>query len=158
MKLNKNFEQATYVITMLALQEGHTPVKSNVLSEILQVSDSYLKKVLMKLSRAGIISSSASKTGGYHLAQKIDEISLTDIFFALELQADVLDFKHMAHQIYDNDDHVDLVEGKVTSTLENGLNAFYEQLDTLKISDLLDADAAQNGAIDWNARVNAHES
>ena len=44
MKLNKSFEQATYVVTMLALQEGHQPVKSHVLSQILQVSDSYLKK------------------------------------------------------------------------------------------------------------------
>lgn len=37
MKLNKSFEQATYVITMLTLQEGHRPVKSHVLSQVLQV-------------------------------------------------------------------------------------------------------------------------
>ena len=55
MKLNKSFEQAVYVLTMLALQENHTPVKSHVLSDILEVSDSYLKKILVKLTRAGLI-------------------------------------------------------------------------------------------------------
>ncbi|EHJ52415.1 RrF2 family transcriptional regulator [Streptococcus macacae] len=153
MKLNKSFEQATYVITMLALQKGHQPVKSHVLSQILQVSDSYLKKVLMKLSKAGLVSSNASKTGGYQLAKPVEEISLKDIFFALELQADVLDFKHMAYQIYDDGAHVREVEDKVKSTLEKGLGAFYDQLQTLTIADLLQQEAYENGAIDWNERV-----
>ena len=91
MKLNKSFEQATYVITMLALQKEHQPVKSHVLSQVLQVSDSYLKKVLMKLSKAGLVVSSASKTGGYQLAQPVEDISLKDVFFALELQDDVVE-------------------------------------------------------------------
>lgn len=153
MKLNKSFEQATYVITMLALQEGHRPVKSHVLSQILQVSDSYLKKVLMKLSKAGLVVSSASKTGGYQLAKPVENITLKDIFFALELQADVLDFKHVAHQIYEDEKHVRQVEELVRGTLESGLGAFYDRLDTLKIADLLRPDAYENGAIDWIAKV-----
>lgn len=153
MKLNKSFEQATYVVTMLALQEGHQPVKSHVLSQILQVSDSYLKKVLMKLSKAGLIASQASKTGGYQLAKPVDEITLKDIFFALELQADVVDFKHIAHQIYDDELHVRQVEEKVKMTLETGLSAFYDQLETLSISDLLRQEAYEKGAIDWNQKV-----
>lgn len=153
MKLNKSFEQATYVLTMLALQEGHVPVKSHVLSQVLQVSDSYLKKILMKLSKAGLISSNASKTGGYQLAQPVETISLKDVFFALELQADVLDFKHVAHQIYDDEAHVHQVEDLVKTTLEAGLTAFYSQLDGLKISDLLQKEAYQSGAIDWNEKV-----
>lgn len=153
MKLNKSFEQATYVITMLALQEGHQPVKSHVLSQVLQVSDSYLKKILIKLSKAGLVSSNASKTGGYQLAKSVEAISLKDIFFALELQADVLDFKHVAHQIYDDEAHVQQVETLVKSTLESGLGAFYDRLDSLKIADLLRPDAYENGAIDWYERV-----
>ena len=64
MKINKSMEQAVYVIAILALQEGHTSVKSHIISEILRVSDSYLKKILIKLSKAGLIQSNASKTGG----------------------------------------------------------------------------------------------
>ena len=153
MKLNKSFEQATYTITMLALQEGHRPVKSHVLSQVLQVSDSYLKKVLMKLSKAGLVVSSASKTGGYQLAKSVEDITLKDIFFALDLQVDVVEFKHMAHQIYDDESHVQQVEELVKGTLESGLGAFYDRLDTLKIADLLRPDAIEQGAIDWYARV-----
>lgn len=83
MKLNKSFEQAVYVLTMLALQENHTPVKSRVLSDILEVSDSYLKKILVKLTRAGLIQSNASKVGGYQLAQSVTTITLKDVFLLL---------------------------------------------------------------------------
>ena len=48
MKFNKSIEQAAYVLIMLALQKNHTPVKSQTLSKILNVSDSYLKKILIK--------------------------------------------------------------------------------------------------------------
>lgn len=154
MKLNKSFEQATYVITMLALQKEHQPVKSHVLSQVLQVSDSYLKKVLMKLSKAGLVVSSASKTGGYQLAQPVEDISLKDVFFALELQDDVVEFKHIAHQIYEDEGHVQHVEELVKKTLENGLGAFYDCLDGLKISDLLRPDTYKHGAINWNQKVN----
>lgn len=153
MKLNKSFEQATYVITMLALQKDHQPVKSHVLSQVLQVSDSYLKKVLMKLSKAGLVVSNASKIGGYQLAKPVDDISLKDIFFALELQADVLEFKHIAHQIYDDESHVYQVEKLVRETLESGLDAFYDRLDSIKIINLLRPDAYEHGAIDWNEKV-----
>ena len=107
----------------------------------------------MKLSKAGLIASQASKTGGYQLAKPVDEITLKDIFFALELQADVLDFKHIAHQIYDDELHVRQVEEKVKMTLETGLSAFYDQLETLSISDLLRQEAYEKGAIDWNQKV-----
>ena len=44
MKINKSFEQGIYVLLMLGLQKDNQTVKSNVMSNILQVSDSYLKK------------------------------------------------------------------------------------------------------------------
>lgn len=150
MKLNKSFEQATYVIIILALQKEHHPVKSRVLSQVLRVSDSYLKKILVKLSKAGLISANASKVGVYQLAKSVDEISLKNIFFALNLQINVLDFKHIDHQIYDDVSHVREVEEKITTTLEAGLSAFYRQLDTLTILDLLYQEAYKNGVIDWN--------
>ena len=156
MKLNKSFEQAVYVLTMLALQENHTPVKSRVLSDILEVSDSYLKKILVKLTRAGLIQSNASKVGGYQLAQSVTTITLKDVFFALDLQANVIEFKHMAHHIYDDTSHVKQVENKVQQTMEKGIFAFYHELDTLTIADLLQEEAYENGAINWSNKVKNH--
>ena len=75
------------------------------------MSDSYLKKILVKLTRAGLIQSNASKVGGYQLAQSVTTITLKRrLFFALDLQANVIEFKHMAHHIYDDTSHVKQVE------------------------------------------------
>ncbi|MFO8479000.1 Rrf2 family transcriptional regulator, partial [Staphylococcus aureus] len=49
MKISKHFEQGIYVLLILATQEGQGAVKSQTLSEKLEVSDSSLKKILRKL-------------------------------------------------------------------------------------------------------------
>lgn len=64
MKINKSVEQAIYVLLILALQKDGGPLKSRVLSAHLKVSDSYLKKILMKLKKGGLIVASASKKRG----------------------------------------------------------------------------------------------
>ena len=153
MKINKSVEQAVYVLIILALQEDHRPVKSHVLSQVLQVSDSYLKKILMKLSKAGLVSANASKAGGYQLGRSIEEISLKDVFYALQLHEDTIQFKHLSHSIFDDQAHVEESENKIRTTLENGLAAFYAQLDQLPLSQLLHQEAYENGAIDWEGRI-----
>nr|WP_253896504.1 hypothetical protein [Streptococcus gallolyticus] len=76
--------------------------------------------------------------------------------FALDLQANVIEFKHMAHHIYDDTSHVKQVENKVQQTFEKGLFAFYHELDTLTIADLLQEEAHENGAINWSNKVKNH--
>lgn len=152
MKINKSVEQATYVLLILALQENHTPLKSRVLSQTMGVSDSYLKKILMMLKHNNLITASASKNGGYQLARPIDEISLKDVFYALELNHDQIEFNHLANNIFDDKKHVEESENKIIGTLKTGLNSFYEKLDQLKLSSLLKDGAYQKGTIDWNKR------
>ena len=48
MRLSKKLEQGIYVVFMLALQLEGRPIKSHILSEKLEVSDSYLKKNIGK--------------------------------------------------------------------------------------------------------------
>ena len=79
MKINKSVEQAIYVLLILALQKDGEPLKSRILSAHLKVSDSYLKKILMKLKKGGLIVASASKNGGYQLDQfKLDRLLKED--------------------------------------------------------------------------------
>ncbi len=77
---------------------------------------------------------------------------ILSFFYALELNHDQIEFNHLANNIFDDQDRVEESENKITSTLQAGLSSFYEQLDQLKLSDLLKDDAYQNGRIDWNAR------
>lgn len=151
MKVNKSVEQAVFVLLMLALQKGHKPVKSRVLSQKLQVSDSYLKKILMTLKNNGLISSNISKHGGYQLARPIEQITLKDVFFALNLNQDPYDRSHLSQTLFPTEQkHTQESEDKLYSVLDTAFDKFYAELATLKLSALLIKGNYERGVIDWN--------
>lgn len=148
MKLNKSVEQAVYVLLLLALQKDHRPLKSQVLSQNLQVSDSYLKKILIKISHADLVQASASKQSGYQL----DQISLKDVYFALDQQTKTITFSHLSKALFAEPEHIKESEQKIVQTLLAGEEAFYERLDELKLASLLHKEAYTTGVIDWEKR------
>ncbi len=153
MKINSTFEQGIYVVVILALEKDHNPLKSSQMSELLEVSDSYLKKILSKLVKGGIVSSSASKRGGYQLTRGADEISLLDIYTALELDQDTFESSHYALKLFPEQEHVLESERQLESVISAGLGKFYEELEAFKISEVLEDGAYQNGAIEWRERL-----
>lgn len=150
MKVNKSVEQGIYVLCILALQKNHTSVKSFVLSDLLQVSDSYLKKLLSKMVKAGLISSSASKMGGYKLNKKADEITIYDVFSAFGEDQDVLTFQHLSQHIFPDQEHAMQSEQMIEQAFERGFNELYGELKKIRIADLLKQEYVQGGFIDWN--------
>lgn len=84
MKLSKHLEEAVYVLLILATQKDQQALKSKTLSNLLEVSDSSLKKVLRQLVVNNLIESTASKDGGFKLKKRINEISLKDVMAAVE--------------------------------------------------------------------------
>ena len=74
MRIRKSFEQAICILLLIGTSEG--PLKSHELSKKLDVSDSYLKKVTRQLVVAGLITSNASKLGGFILNKKIEDIKI----------------------------------------------------------------------------------
>ena len=153
MRISSKFEQGVYVVIILALEKGHAPVKSATMSQLLDVSDSYLKKILMKLSRSGLVNSSANKRGGYTLADSADKISLKDVFLALDECEGFFEQSDYADRLFDNQEHVRESTEKIVRAVGDGLDKFCDRLDELKISDLLEDGAWQNGAVDWEARL-----
>jgi Rrf2 family iron-sulfur cluster assembly transcriptional regulator len=153
MKISSTFEQGIYIVIILALEKDHKPVKSSTMSSLLEVSDSYLKKILMKLSRSGLVISNASKRGGYTLASPADEISLKDVFTALGEGDCIFNQSGYAEKLFPGRPHVKRSEEKIMNALSEGMDAFYGKLDDLKISDLLEPGAWQNGAVSWEERV-----
>lgn len=151
MKVNKSVEQGIYVLCILGLQKGHTPVKSQTLSRLLQVSDSYLKKLLAKMVKAHLIVSSASRTGGYQLAESPRNITVCDVFFALDQDKDVLELQHLSDHIFPDQEHARQSEKLIQDSFDKGLNHLYEELKKVRISDLLKAEYVDEGAVDWNA-------
>lgn len=149
MRLSKKFEQGIYVVFMLALQLEGRPIKSHILSEKLQVSDSYLKKILAKLVKFNIVKSNASKNGGFQLARNIDEMSLYDIYQALEEEKEYRPPQDLAYKIFVCKEAIDKNVKKIDGVFVNAFNAFNEELKKLKFSDLLEKDIIKNGKLDW---------
>lgn len=153
MKINSTFEQGIYVVVILALEKDHAPVKSKVMSELLQVSDSYLKKILGKMAKNGLVISSASKQGGYQLSRGAEEISIRDVYEALELNVNTFQSSHFAEKLFPDQKHVHDSEKILEDTINRGLNSFYDELGKMKVSDMLIDGKYQNGAIAWEERV-----
>lgn len=152
MKINQSLEQGIYVVLMLALQKDHTPVKSNVLSNILEISDSYLKKILRKMVVAGIITSSASKDGGFCLARSVDDITLYDVYLAVDGGGIGISLSGMAHNIFVDDEKLEKDEERVMSVFTKASESYEEQLKKLKLSDLLIKENYINGWTNWADR------
>ena len=55
MKLSIGWEQAVYVLLMLNLLSEHSVMTSTALSDRLNVSDSYLKKIIKALVKEGLV-------------------------------------------------------------------------------------------------------
>lgn len=153
MKINKCVEQGIYVVLMLALEKEHRPVKSGVLSRILGVSDSYLKKVLRKMVTEGIITSNASKLGGFQLARSVEDITLYDIHYALEGKDSGLELSGLAHSIFVDDEKLGRDEQKVIDAFDNAFAAFGEELKKIRISDLLIRENYINGCTCWERKI-----
>ena len=102
MKMSNAVEQSLVVLVMLALQKDELPIKSYLLSNRLEVSESYLKKTMRKLVVAGIVQAIASKEGGFKLARSIADITLLDVYEALEGDGSFIHSTQLADRIFLN--------------------------------------------------------
>lgn len=150
MRLSKHVEEALYVILLLATQKEHQPLKSSRLSEILNVSDSSLKKVLRRLVVKELIISSASKDGGFELKKKIEDITLLDIVAAIESEILITYApNNVAETIFSRKDHARKSEQYFADGFEQASNAYAAALKKIRIAEILEADSIQFGTIDW---------
>ncbi len=84
MRLSEGVEWTLHCCTVLgALPDGVT-ISATRLAEFHGVPAPYLAKQLQKLSDAGIVESTAGRTGGYRLGRPAADITLRDIVLALE--------------------------------------------------------------------------
>lgn len=100
MKIKGSLEQAVCILLVIAHTRGHAPVKSYTLSERLGLSDSYLKKIMRQLVVAGLVDSEAGKNGGFVLKKAPKNISLLDVFEAIESTAPFLSTTNLVDKVF----------------------------------------------------------
>lgn len=76
MILSQTAEHALRAILYVARHGGTQPVRVNDAAQALEIPRNYLSKILHNLARAGILSSSRGKAGGFRLGKAADRLSL----------------------------------------------------------------------------------
>jgi Rrf2 family protein len=83
MAKNIQFSIAVHIMAGLAFGSGKD-VTSGFLASSVNTSPSFVRRVLAKLSRAGLVQTSTGKTGACWLAKDAKKISLLDVYKAVD--------------------------------------------------------------------------
>jgi Rrf2 family protein len=82
---NSHFALATHMLVALALNEG-TPQTSAELARSVNTNAAFLRMLLGRLRQAGLIEVTLGKGGGASLARSPSQLTLADVYRALERQ------------------------------------------------------------------------
>ncbi len=83
MAVNTQFSIAVHILAGLGCQCGKD-VTSSELARSVNTSPSFVRRILSKLSKAGLINTATGKAGACWLARKPEAISLLDIYRAVD--------------------------------------------------------------------------
>lgn len=83
MSNNTQFSIAVHIMTGLGYKDGADMTSSN-LARSVNTCPSFVRRVLAKLSKAGLVHTTTGKAGACTLAKKASEISLFDIYEAVD--------------------------------------------------------------------------
>ncbi len=123
---------------------------SSTPSAILEVSDSYLKKTLRKLVRAGLVTSAAGHEGGFALARPADRVTLGDVWRAVEVEEQVPCCTGLSERAFVSCPDVARKTPAVQDAFREASDAYGRSLDARRLSDYLDDAAWREGIVDWS--------
>lgn len=90
-KLSKKVEYGLIAVKHMALPGGSCTSSAKVIAEKYKIPYDLLSKILQKLKKEGILNSIQGTHGGYNLTKKPEEITLAEIFNAIEGNSYILD-------------------------------------------------------------------
>lgn len=91
MKMSTRMRYGLRFILNLAEHYGNEPLFLKKISDEEEISEKYLSQIVLYLKKAGLITSIRGAKGGYVLAKKPKEISLNDVYDAIEGKMMILD-------------------------------------------------------------------
>jgi len=84
MRITSSIEYATRLMVTLASAHGGAPVPAERLAEADNVPGDYVSQILVKLRRAGLVTSHRGSAGGYSLSREPSEITLAQVVRAVD--------------------------------------------------------------------------
>lgn len=135
MQITSRFTIAVHALAYIKLFQYETRVTSNVLAASIQANPVIIRTVLSKLKEAGIIDARQG-SGGSRLAKPLEEISLYDIYKAV----DTVDETGLFH-FHENPHPKCIVGGNIHAALDDKLqrvqDAMEAELKNISMADVM---------------------
>ncbi|WP_395320738.1 RrF2 family transcriptional regulator [Levilactobacillus parabrevis] len=162
MKAKPSLEQALCIVALLGIQDRKIPLHSRLVAERLEISTSYLKKIVQKLAVAKIVKTVSGRDGGIVLMKDPVKITLLDVFNAIEGTEPLVQGTGLVSKVFGLDQKAAFMEtyqledfkdtrpvANVLAVFAQAEEKFRQQLATLSIGDVLPTTADQPLQLDW---------
>ena len=152
MHLTKSTEQAICIMVMLYLQDRHVFLNSKEISQRLNISPTYLKKIMRKLVVNDLVKANTGIGGGYKYKSN-KKVTLYDIYVALNDEVEIFALKtDYVSKIFEGALAVDKRYNKYLKKVNTVTKAIKSSLEDITIESLVEDILEENAKIrlDWN--------
>ena len=152
MRLTKSTEQAICIMVMLYLQDRHVFLNSKEISQRLNISPTYLKKIMRKLVVNDLVKANTGIGGGYKYKSN-KKVTLYDIYVALNDEVEIFALKtDYVSKIFEGALAVDKRYNKYLKKVNTVNKAIKSSLEDITIESLVEDILEENAKIrlDWN--------
>ena len=152
MHLTKSTEQAICIMVMLYLQDRHVFLNSKEISQRLNISPTYLKKIMRKLVVNDLVKANTGIGGGYKYKSN-KKVTLYDIYVALNDEVEIFALKtDYVSKIFEGALAVDKRYSKYLKKVNTVNKAIKTALEEITIESLVEDILEENAKIrlDWN--------
>ena len=152
MHLTKSTEQAICIMVMLYLQDRHVFLNSKEISQRLNISPTYLKKIMRKLVVNDLVKANTGIGGGYKYKSN-KKVTLYDIYVALNDEVEMFALKtDYVSKIFEGALAVDKRYNKYLKKVNTVNKAIKSSLEDITIESLVEDILEENAKIrlDWN--------
>ena len=130
--VNTQFSIAVHLLTGLASREGL--VTSDALAESVNTNPAFVKRILAKVSKASLIRTHTGKQGGCELARKASDITLLDVYAAVEAPKTFAIHKYPVNRGCEISSNI---KGALSVVSDRSQKAFEMELKKTTIADIL---------------------
>ncbi|CAJ1227687.1 hypothetical protein LZY01_01450 [Levilactobacillus zymae] len=162
MKAKPSLEQALCIVALLGIQDRQIPLQSRLVAERLGISTSYLKKIVQKLAGAQIVRTVSGRDGGIVLTKDPQQITLLDVFDAIEGQQSFITNTGLVNKVFGLDHKAEFMRtfqlknfrdqrpvANVLAVFDQAEALYRKQLASLTIGAVLPTDGRQALQLDW---------
>ncbi len=132
--LDTRFSVSIHILTALAFNRGSQQMNSEKLAQSIQTNPTFVRRLMGKLTSAGLVQSKRGKAGGVELTRCPEEITLKEIYLASQARP-LLD---RAEKTPDEDCPVSCAMAKIIDDVFAGVeDHVVEHLAHIKLSQLV---------------------